>query len=86
MKNSIRNLIWLVASALLFFGVLQIGLEFLKREVRQREISLVNCAVGGALVLGGIALFAGSKRLAEHFGDDDDDDDNPPIQIPPPGT
>jgi hypothetical protein len=84
MKRAIRNLLRFVATAIFAFGALQIGLEFMRRSLREEPIRVGSCVLGGVLLLAGVMLFLASSRLAALFSDDDDSDDgDSTIQIPP---
>lgn len=70
MKRAVRTLIRLVASAVIIFGVLEVGLELTRHQMRKVEISPWHCAIGAVLVICGAILFAVSARLAEQWADD----------------
>jgi divalent metal cation (Fe/Co/Zn/Cd) transporter len=73
MKRHVRTLICLIASGLVVFGGMEIGLEYLRHRFRQGEISLWHYVIGAILVMLGIFLFLTSSRLAEQLTDDFDE-------------
>jgi hypothetical protein len=73
MKRAVRTVLRLVAAGLILFGVLALGLEFLRQRLPEAGLSIGRIALGVLLlVLGGI-LFALSARLAERFAEDFDE-------------
>jgi hypothetical protein len=79
MKRQVRILIGVVASGLLVFGVMVIGLEYARYRVevghnQPAELDALRTIIGSALLLAGIILFATSNKLAAVFTDDDDND------------
>jgi divalent metal cation (Fe/Co/Zn/Cd) transporter len=83
MRRAIRNLIRLVSAGLIVFGGMEIGLELVRRRMRQTEISLNQCLIGCALIAAGGILLGFSGRLAAALVEDDEDDNPPDITIPP---
>jgi len=73
MKRAVRGLIRLVASGLILFGALEIGLELMRHRMKDVAISVWSCVIGGILILLGIALFFISAKLAEQLTDDYDE-------------
>jgi hypothetical protein len=78
MKRAVRSLIRLVAAALMVFGGMGIGLEYLRYRVKSAETSLWHYLAGSLLIVLGIALFAISSRVAARLTGDFDDDEIPP--------
>ena len=70
MKSAVRKLIRLIASGMIIFGILEIGLELTRHQMRKTDISIWHCAVGGVLIVVGTILFAASTSLAEQLTDD----------------
>lgn len=72
MKRAVRTVLRLIAAGLMLFGGLELGLEFLRRNLPEARISLWRCLIGAILIALGGTLFAVSARLAEQLGDDFD--------------
>jgi drug/metabolite transporter (DMT)-like permease len=79
MKRAVRTLIQIIAAGLMIFGVLEIILEIAHHQVQVRDhvdpiqTNVWRYIIGGALLLVGVVLFAGSDSLAEQLTDDFDD-------------
>ena len=73
MKRAVRGLIRLVASGLVLFGALEIGLELVRHRMKDVPISVWSCIIGGVLILLGIGLLLTSASLAEQLTDDFDE-------------
>ena len=74
MRRAVRSIICLVAAALIIFGGLEIGLEYVRHRTNHTEISIWHCVIGAVLMVIGIILIAGSDSLAEQLTDDVEDD------------
>ena len=80
MKRPVRTLIQVVGIALIFFGLLEIGLEIAHHQVQVRDHAnpiknnYWSYIIGAALLPVGFILFAGANSLAEQLTDDVDDD------------
>jgi uncharacterized membrane protein HdeD (DUF308 family) len=70
MRRAVRNLIRLIAAALLVFGVLEFIFEFTRERAKQAELNLWHLILGAILLVAGIVLFATSRKLAEKFTED----------------
>lgn len=70
MRRAVRNLIRIVAAALVVFGALEFVYEFTRQRTEQAEINLWHLALGAVLVIAGIVFFATSRKLAEKLTDD----------------
>ena len=70
MKRAIRTVVRLVAAGLILFGGMEIGLELTRHRLRGESIKAWHCVVGSLLIVGGVALFAVSSRIAERLGED----------------
>jgi|WetSurMetagenome_2_1015567.scaffolds.fasta_scaffold182471_2 hypothetical protein len=73
MKRAVRTVLRLIAAGLMLFGGLELGLEFLRRNLPETRISLWRCLIGALLLVLGGTLFAASARLAEQWTDDLDE-------------
>ena len=73
MKRAVRAILRLIAAALVVFGGLEIGLEWLRHRLRNAGINPWHCLFGAILAALGIVLFAASDRLAGHWADDFDE-------------
>jgi divalent metal cation (Fe/Co/Zn/Cd) transporter len=73
MKRAVRGLIRLVASGLILFGALEIGLELVRHRMKDVPVGVWSCVIGGVLIVLGIALFFISAKLAEQLTDDYDE-------------
>jgi uncharacterized membrane protein HdeD (DUF308 family) len=73
MRRAVRNLIRLIAAALLVFGVLEFIFEFTRERAEKAELDIWHLVLGAILVVAGIILFATSKKLAEKLTDDFDE-------------
>lgn len=79
MKRPVRTLIQIVAACMLIFGLLEIGLEIAHHHIQVRDhidpikTNVWSYLIGGALLLVGFILFAGSNSIAEQLTDDIDD-------------
>ena len=70
MRRAVRSLIRLIATGLMLFGVMEIGLQYVRHQLRKAEISLWHCLIGGLLIVLGAVVFAASSRLAAQLTDD----------------
>jgi len=70
MKRAVRSLIRFIAAGLIGVGIIEMGLEFVRRRTIATELKLWPWIIGAVLIVSGIALFATSARLAEKFTDD----------------
>jgi hypothetical protein len=70
MKRAIRNVIRLLAVALVVFGGIELGLELMRRQMQKAEIRLWPCLLGLILIAGGAVLFWASARIAERLTED----------------
>ena len=73
MRRAVRAILRLIAAGLILFGGLEIGLEWMRRQVDKTGIRTGRCLVGAALIALGVFLFAASARLAERLTDDPDE-------------
>ena len=73
MKRAIRTLICLVASGLIVFGGMEIGLEYTRHRLRGEPIHARPWIIGSALIVGGVILFVASSKLAEKLAGDFDE-------------
>jgi hypothetical protein len=78
MRRVVRTLLRLIAAGLMVFGVLEMGLEYMKHleQVRQGappDSAAWRYAIGAVLLGLGAGLMAGSGRLAEKLTDDSDE-------------
>ncbi|MGN6555377.1 MAG: hypothetical protein ACTHLW_16855 [Verrucomicrobiota bacterium] len=83
MTRAIRNLIRFIAAGLIFFGTLQIGLEFARQHLHESEARVGQYLIGLLLVVLGIISFAFSSKAAAFLTDEDDGDD---CELPPPSA
>ena len=70
MKHAVRTLIRIIASGMIVFGMLEIGLELTRNKMHKSEISISHCAIGSVLIVIGSILFVVSAKLAEQLTDD----------------
>jgi len=81
MKRHVCTLIRLIAAGLIVFGGMEIGLEFVRKQVQRKPNTAVRPAplniwrivFGSVLLVSGTALFVASPRLAEKFTEDFDE-------------
>jgi len=73
MKRAVRTLIRLIAAALVLFGGMGIGLEFLRHRMKNAEINIWNGMIGATLVLLGAILYGVSAKLANRWTKDFDE-------------
>ncbi len=73
MNRAVRAVIRLIASALILFGGLEIGLEYARHRVQKAESSFWHWVIGGFLIVLGVALFWASRWLAEQLTDGSDE-------------
>ena len=72
MKHHVRNLLRLIASALIVFGAMEAGLEYTHYRVdlsqhRETHANPWRYILGAVLIAVGIFLFALSARLADRL-------------------
>jgi hypothetical protein len=84
MKRAVRTLLRLIAAALVVFGGMGLGLEFMRRRAQSAETSPWHYLAGSLLIVSGIILLAASSRVAARLtaGFDGDDDIPPPPSGP----
>lgn len=70
MKRAIRNLVRVVASALVAFGLIDLCLEFFRVHFHEGEIHWSAGAIGLVFILAGILLFVFSAKIAAKIADD----------------
>ena len=67
MRRAVRAILRLIAAGLILFGGLEIGLEWMRRQVDKTGIRTGRCLVGAALialgVLGGAWLISSSTQM-----------------------
>ena len=73
MNRAVRFVIRLIAAGVILFGGLEIALEYLRHRMKNAEISVWQCIIGGILIVLGSFLFWASAWLAEHLTDDSDE-------------
>jgi hypothetical protein len=78
MRRAVRALIRIIASALLLFGVLSVGLELSRYAMKKPGTGFWPWVIGAILLAAGVVLFMASASLAEQLTDDVDDDDDEP--------
>jgi divalent metal cation (Fe/Co/Zn/Cd) transporter len=77
MKRAVRNLIRLLASGLIVFGGIEIGLEFARHRVKNVETNPWHYVLGSLQIVFGIILFVISSRAAARLTGEFDDDKTP---------
>ena len=70
MKRAIRSVLRLLAAGLIVFGIMIVGLEWMRLRSPKAEVNAWQFVLGGVLALAGVGLFALSTRLAEQLADD----------------
>lgn len=70
MKRAVRSIICFIGAALIIFGGLEIGLEYVRHRTHHTEISPWRCVIGAVLIVIGVILFLGSDSLADQLTDD----------------
>ena len=70
MKRAVRAILRLIASGLILFGGLEIGLEFTRHRMQKAEINPWHFLIGVILIGLGAFLCAASAALAERLTDD----------------
>jgi hypothetical protein len=70
MNRAVRNLIRVIAAALVVIGGLLLGLQFIQHRTRGVEFSLSQMLLGAGLIIGGIVLLIVSAKLAKKLTED----------------
>ena len=73
MRRVVRSLIRIIAAGLVGFGIIEIAFEFARHRANGTEINSWHFIAGALLMVGGIALFATSARLAKKLTADFDE-------------
>ena len=70
MKRAVRIILRLIASGLILFGGLEIGLEIIRQRAKEGGMRLWSCIAGAFLIALGVALIAVSSRVAARLTED----------------
>ena len=70
MKRAVRAVIRIIASGLILFGGIEIGLEFLRPRANHTGMSVWAWVIAVVLIALGIFLILASESLAEQLTDD----------------
>jgi len=73
MRRAVRSVICLTASALVLFGAIEIGFQYMNHRARHADINVWHCILGGVLFVSGLILLGLSAKLAERLTDDFDE-------------
>jgi hypothetical protein len=73
MKRAVRTVIRFIAAGMVIVGGMNVGLEFVRRQVQEADLDPWRLAIGLLAVVAGIALFAASAALAAKMTDDIDE-------------